>query len=448
MSSGPHPFTIPDYRRYWLARFMAVIATMSMVVVIAWQVYDLARSDYGMSPKEAAFQLGLLGLFQFIPLAILTPVAGWAADRFERRRAAILANIVDAGAALALGILTYNDALTLPLLFLLAAVHGVARVFVGPSMSAITPNIVPPESLPRAIALGSIAWQSASVIGPAVGGLMYAQNAAGSYWMTVALLVLSIIATASIKPVYPPPMDADKHPVRLMIEGIKYTFSERFLLGTITLDLFAVLLAGATALLPVYARDILHVGPEGLGQLRAAPALGAVIVAVYLAFKPLKHNVGAKMLIAVIIFGFATIGFGFSHIIGVSVFGNAKIESLNMSASMAVALSMLLILGASDMLSVYVRTSLIQLNTPNAMRGRVSSVSGLAISASNELGELQSGFAAAILGPVGAVVFGGAGAIVITGIWTKLFPELKNAKTFEPQFREPAAHSPSKEVTP
>ena len=448
MSSGPHPFTIPDYRRYWLARFMAVIATMSMVVVIAWQVYDLARSDYGMSPKEAAFQLGLLGLFQFIPLAILTPVAGWAADRFERRRVAILANIVDAGTALALGILTYNDTLTLPLLFLLAAMHGVARVFVGPSMSAITPNIVPPESLPRAIALGSIAWQSASVIGPAVGGLMYAQNAAGSYWMTVALLVLSIIATASIKPVYPPPMDADKHPVRLMIEGIKYTFSERFLLGTITLDLFAVLLAGATALLPVYARDILHVGPEGLGQLRAAPALGAVIVAVYLAFKPLKHNVGAKMLIAVIIFGFATIGFGFSHIIGVSVFGNAKIESLNMSASMAVALSMLLILGASDMLSVYVRTSLIQLNTPNAMRGRVSSVSGLAISASNELGELQSGFAAAILGPVGAVVFGGAGAIVITGIWTKLFPELKNAKTFEPQFREPAAHSPSKEVTP
>ncbi len=148
MSSAPHPFAIPDYRRYWLARFMAVIATMSMVVVIAWQVYDIARTDYGMSPKQAAFQLGLLGLVQFIPLALLTPVAGWAADRFERRRVAIFANMVDAGAALTLGLLTYNDALNLPLLFLLAALHGVARVFVGPSMAAIAPNIVPPNPCP------------------------------------------------------------------------------------------------------------------------------------------------------------------------------------------------------------------------------------------------------------------------------------------------------------
>lgn len=436
MSSAPHPFAIPDYRRYWLARFMAVIATMSMVVVIAWQVYDVARTDYGMSPKQAAFQLGLLGLVQFIPLALLTPVAGWAADRFERRKVAIFANMVDAGAALTLGLLTYNDALNLPLLFLLAAMHGVARVFVGPSMAAIAPNIVPPESLPRAIALGSIAWQSASVIGPAVGGLMYAQNAAGSYWMTVSLLVLSSIAISTVRPVYPPPMDEKKHPVRMMIEGMKYTWSERFLLGAITLDLFAVLLAGATALLPVYARDILHVGPDGLGQLRAAPAFGAAIVAIYLAFKPLKHNVGAKMLWAVVVFGIATIGFGYSHIIGEHLFDNAEIDWLDMGASMAVALSMLAILGAADMLSVYVRGSLVQLNTPDAMRGRVSSVSGLAISASNELGELQSGFAAALLGPVGAVVFGGAGAILVTGIWAKLFPELKNARTFEPQFRE------------
>ena len=447
ISSAPHPFSIPDFRRYWLARFLAVIATMSMVVVIAWQVYDIARTDYGMSPKEAAFQLGLLGLFQFVPLALLTPVAGWAADRFERRRVAICANMIDAGAALTLGLLTYYDTLNLPLLFLLAAMHGTARVFVGPSMGAIAPNIVSPESLPRAIALSSIAWQSASVVGPAIGGLMYAQNAASSYWMTVALLVASSLTIAMVRPVYPPPMDADKHPIRLMIEGLKYTFSERFLLGAITLDLFAVLLAGATALLPVYARDILHVGPDGLGQLRAAPAFGAAIVAIYLAFKPLKHNVGAKMLWAVVVFGLATIGFGFSHIIGEAVFGGAEIEMLDMAASMAVALSMLAILGAADMLSVYVRGSLVQLNTPDAMRGRVSSVSGLAISASNELGELQSGFAAALLGPVGAVVFGGAGAIVITGIWAKLFPELKNAKTFEPQFRQDQLVPPIKETT-
>lgn len=436
MTAAPHPFSIPDYRRYWLARFMAVIATMSMVVVIAWQVYDTARADYGMSPKAAAFQLGLLGLFQFIPLALLTPVAGWAADRFERRRVAIFANMIDAGVALALGLLTFYDALNLPLLFLFAALHGVARVFVGPAMASIAPNIVPPESLPRAIALGSIAWQSASVIGPAVGGLIYAQNASGSYWMSVALLILSSIAIGTVRPVFPPPMEGKRHPVRMMIEGMKYTWSERFLLGAITLDLFAVLLAGATALLPVYARDILHVGPDGLGQLRAAPAFGAALVATYLAVWPLRHNVGVKMLWAVVVFGLATIGFGLSHIIGPALFGEARIDWLDMAAPMGVALSMLALLGAADMLSVYVRGSLVQLNTPDSMRGRVSSVSGLAISASNELGELQSGFAAALLGPVGAVVFGGAGAIMVTGLWAWLFPELKNARTFEPQFRE------------
>jgi MFS family permease len=438
MSSAPHPLAIPDYRRYWLSRFMAVIATMSMVVVIAWQVYDVARSDYGMSPKAAAFQLGLLGLVQFIPLALLTPLAGWAADRFERRRVAIFANLIDASVALALGLFTLYDMLSLPILFLFAALHGVARVFVGPAMATIAPNIVPPESLPRAIALGSIAWQSASVIGPAVGGLMYAQNAAGSYWMTLALLILSSIAIGTIRPVHPPPNEEKQHPVRMMVEGMKYTWSERFLLGAITLDLFAVLLAGATALLPVYARDILHVGPDGLGQLRAAPALGAAAVAIYLAIRPLKHNVGAKMLWAVVVFGLATIGFGLCYVIGEQVFGGGRIAWLNMGASMAVALSMLVLLGAADMLSVYVRGSLVQLNTPDAMRGRVSSVSGLAISASNELGELQSGFAAALLGPVGAVVFGGFGAIMVTAIWAKLFPELKNARTFDPHFREPA----------
>ena len=434
--NGPHPFSFPAFRAYWISRFVAVIATMSMVVIIGWQVYDIARSDYGMEPRDAAFQLGLLGLAQFVPLFVLTPVAGWAADRFERRTVARLANMIDMGVAVALGFLTLYDMLNLPILFLMAALHGMARVFVGPAMSAIAPNLVPPESLPRAIALSSIAWQSASVIGPAAAGFMYADSPAMPYWVAAALLGLANLALTFIPPVHPPANENRRRPLHQMIEGLRYTWSERFLLGAITLDLFAVLLAGATALLPVYARDILHVGPEGLGQLRAAPALGAAVVALYLAFKPLRHNVGAKMLWAVVIFGLATIGFGFSHIMGERIFDNVRIEMFDVTASMLIALSMLAILGASDMLSVFVRSSLVQLNTPDDKRGRVSAISGLAISASNELGELQSGFAAALLGPVGAVVFGGVGAIMVTGVWAWLFPELKNARTFEPQFKE------------
>ncbi|MGB5077575.1 MAG: MFS transporter [Sphingorhabdus sp.] len=441
--NGPHPFSIPDYRAYWISRFMAVLATMGMVVVIGYQVYDIARSDYGMSIKEASFQLGLLGLFQFIPLALLTPVAGWAADRWERRTVARFAMGIDMIVALALGWFTMQDTLTLPLLFIFAALHGVARVFTGPSMSAIAPNIVPPESLPRAIALSSIAWQIGSVFGPALGGLLFAANPALPYWYSAGLLLLASLSISMIRPVFPPPMERKVHPFRQMIDGIRYTWSERFLLGAITLDLFAVLLAGATALLPVYARDILHVGPDGLGQLRAAPAVGAAMVALLLAFRPLRHNVGVKMLWAVVVFGIATIGFGFSHEIGSRVFDNGRIDTLNMDAAMAVALFMLVVLGASDMLSVYVRSSLVQLNTPDDMRGRVSAVSGLAISASNELGELQSGLASAVLGPVGAVVAGGAAAIVVTGIWAGLFPELKNAQTFEPQYRNRSSGSNS-----
>jgi MFS family permease len=411
-----HPFAIRDFRLYWISRFSAVMATMAMVVVIGWQTYDIARTDYGMSIATASFQLGLLGLFQFIPLFILTPVAGWVADRFERRRVAMLANGVDMGVAVTLGICSYTDILSLPLMFALAAAHGVARVFVGPSMSAIAPNLVPPELLPRAIALSSIAWQAASVIGPAIGGFLYAKAAPVPYVFGAVLLVIAIAGLAPVRKILPPPPEMASHPVQQMLDGLRYTWRERFLLGAISLDLFAVLLAGATALLPVYARDILHVGPSGLGWLRAAPALGAVVMAALFVWRPLRHNVGAKMLWAVVVFGLATISFG-------------------LSVNFWISICSLIVLGASDMLSVYVRSSLVQLNTPDAMRGRVSSVSGLAISASNELGEMQSGIASALLGPVGAVVFGGIGAIVITGIWTALFPELKNAKTFEPQFK-------------
>ena len=418
------PLQIPDYRRFWLARFFAVFATTAMVVVIGWQVYDVARADYGMTRAEAAFQLGILGLVQFVPLFFLTPVAGLAADRFDRRRIAALANALDLLVALALGLATAADALTLPLLFSLAAAHGMARVFSGPALGAIAPNIVPPALLPRAIALNSIAWQSASVAGPAAGGLLYAAHAPLPYWIAAALLGLSALLILTVRRI-PLPETGNAHPVRQMIEGVSYVWNERFLLGCVTLDLFAVLLGGATALLPVFARDILMVGPEGLGQMRAAPALGAALVALWLSIRPLERNVGAKMLWAVAVFGAATLVFGISR-------------------SFPLSLAMLALLGAGDMVSVFVRSTLVQINTPDAMRGRVSSISGLAISASNELGEMQSGVAAALLGATGAVVFGGLGAIMITALWAVVFPELRRAKTFAPQYRIP---DPAKEQT-
>ena len=407
------PLQIPDFRLYWLARFFAVLATMGMVVIIGYQVYDTARADYGMSIREASLMLGLLGAVQFVPLALLTPVAGWTADRFERRTVARLANAVDMLVALTLGMVTYAEVLNLPLLFTLAALHGVARVFGGPSMSAIAPNIVPPELLPKAIALSSIAWQSASVAGPALGGFLYAAGAPLPYWAATALMLCAILLLTPVRRIMPPPMTGSPHPIRQMVEGLTFVRRRRFLLGAITLDLFAVLLGGATAMLPVFARDILHVGTEGLGLMRGAPAVGAALVAGLFAIRPLQHNVGIKMLWSVAAFGALTVAFG-------------------LSSHFLLSLGILALLGAADMLSVYVRSSLVQLHTPDMMRGRVSAVSGLAISASNELGELQSGLAAALLGPVGAVVAGGAAAIGIAGAWSYLFPELRRAKTFDP----------------
>ncbi len=413
MVSIPEPLRIPDFRLYWIARFSAVLATMGMVVIIGYQVYDTARADYGMSIRDAAFMLGLLGLFQFVPLAVLTPVAGWVADRYERRTVARLANAIDMSVALALGWFTLSDALTLPILFLFAALHGVARVFVNPAMAAIAPNIVPPGQLPQAIAMSSIAWQTGSVAGPAIGGFLYASDPALPYWSAAALMLVAILALTPIRPVVPPIIEGESHPVRQMAEGVTYVRRHRFLLGAITLDLFAVLLGGAIAMLPVFARDILHVGPEGLGLLRAAPAVGAALVALWFAFFPLRHNVGIKMLLAVGAFGAMTLLFGLSR-------------------DMHFSLLVLALLGAFDMLSVYVRSSLVQLHTPDSMRGRVSAVSGLAISASNELGELQAGVMAALLGPTTAVVLGGTAAMGIAGLWSYLFPELRRARTFDP----------------
>ena len=387
-----------------------------MVVVIGAQVYQLARTDYGMGPKEAAFLLGMLGLVQFIPFMLLTPVAGLLADRMDRRHLGAIATAVDLLIGLALAAANTWGFVSLPLLFGLAACYGAARVFIGPAISAITPNVVPAALLPKAIAISSIAWQSAAVIGPAAGGFLLASDPSLPYWYASALLVLGVAALLAIRHRAPPAAAADK-PLKLMAEGAQYVWKERFLLGCVTLDLFAVLLGGATAMLPAFAYDVLHVGDEGLGLLRAAPAAGAMLVATWLGFRPIANNVGVKMLWAVAVFGLATMVFG-------------------LSTSFPLSLSMLALLGAADAISVFIRNSLVQLNTPDDKRGRVSSISGLAISASNELGEMQSGLAAAILGPVGAVALGGAGAILVTVIWAVIFPELKRAKTFAPQYRK------------
>jgi len=417
------PLQIADYRKIWLARFCSSFATTGMVVIIGYQLYDTARSDYGMSMAAAAFQLGLLGLAQFIPLALLTPLAGVAADRFDRRKVAAFAAVIDLTIALTLALATRYDLLTLPLIFVLAALHGSARVFVGPAVSSIVPNVVPAALMPRAIAMSSIAWQTAAVGGPAAAGLLFARSGDAPYWLAATLLVVSACLVLWIRPLPAPPSSRDTHPFRQVGDGFRYVWRERFLLGCVTLDLFAVLLGGATALLPVFARDILHVGAEGLGLMRAAPAAGAMLVAAWLSWRPLATNVGVKMLWSVAAFGAITVAFALSR-------------------EFVVSLGLLAMLGAADMISVYVRSSLIQLNTPDDVRGRVSAISGLAISASNELGEMQSGVAAALLGATGAVVFGGVGAIVVTAIWAVWFPELRRAKTFAPQYRTSQEPSP------
>lgn len=388
-----------------------------MVVIIGYQLYDIARSDYGMSIAQASFQLGLLGLVQFVPLFLLTPVAGVVADRFDRRIVAGCAIIVDIGIAVTLAWSTMTSMVTLPLLFLLAALHGSARVFVGPSTSSMVPNVVPADIMPKAIALSSIAWQVGSIAGPAAVGLLAAQHPSSPYWTSAGLLALACISVLSIRKLPTHEANRDVHPVRQIIDGFRYVWNERFLLGCVTLDLFAVLLGGVTALLPLFARDILHVGPEGLGIMRASPAVGAALVAFWLSWRPMSHNVGVKMLWGVAIYGGATIAFALSR-------------------DILLSLGFLALLGAADMVSVYVRSSLIQLNTPDEMRGRVSAISGVAISASNELGEMRAGIAAALLGATGAVAIGGAGAIFITILWAWIFPELRNARTFAPQYRQ------------
>ncbi len=405
------PFAFRNYRFYWLARLTAMTAGSGMMLIIGWQVYNLARLT--MSPAEAAAQLGLVGLIQFVPLFALTPVTGWVADRLDRRLVARLTLTLQLACAAILGALTQADAVSLPALFAVAALLGVARAFAGPAFSALAPNLVPRELLPKAIAISTVAWQVGMIVGPALAGFLYAWRPPAAYTLSTILFAIAVTAIFLITPVPRPAVDRSRHPIRQMIDGLAYVRTNRLVMAAITLDLFAVFLAGATALLPIFARDILQVGAEGLGQLSAAPAVGAALTALLFSFRPLKQDVGVKMLAAVVLFGIATIVFGLSR-------------------SMPLSLLCLFVIGSADMFSVFVRSSLIQLHTPDAMRGRVGAVSQLTISASNELGDAESGFLAALIGPVAAVVAGGAGAIVITLLWARRYPELRLAKTFDP----------------
>ena len=412
-----HPLRFGDFRAYLLGRLAGVLAQYGMMTVLGWQAYNVARES--MSPSGAAAQLGLIGLAQFVPLFFLTPLTGWVADHFDRRSIARLTLTMLMVASGLLAFATYEGWVTLPLIFGIAAVVGIARAFNGPAYNALAPNLVPRDVLPNAIALSSVAWQAGMIIGPALGGYVYAMTSWGAYAVAAGLFAVSLGGMLLIGPVPQPPRDTSRHPVRQMLDGLTYVRSNRLVLATITLDLFAVLLAGATALLPVYARDILKVGSAGLGNLAASPAIGAGIVALFFSFRPMRSEVGLKMLAAVIIFGLSTILFGATAFIPRNI-------------AMEIGIGALVLLGAADMVSVYVRQSLIQLHTPDAMRGRVSSLSQLTISASNELGEAESGFLAALVGPVVAVIGGGIGAILITLVWARLFPELRLARTFDP----------------
>jgi len=406
----PEPLRIADFRVYWLARLASTIAQISMVVVIGWQVYDIARQT--MDLKQASFQLGLVGVVQFVPLFALTLVTGWAADRIDRRYIARAVLALEALCAAILAWLAWTHTTTIPALFGVAALLGVARAFAGPALQALAPNLVPREILPRAIALSSIAWQVGAIFGPAVGGYLYAAAPYLPYAVATVLFAISLLCVFLIGPKPQAGVDRNRHPWKQMIDGLQYVRRNKLVLGAISLDLFAVLLGGATAMLPVFARDVLHAGPEGLGHLRAAPAVGATLTAAFFSIRPLKHNVGVKMLGAVGIFGIATIVFGFSR-------------------WMPLSLVALALLGGADMFSVYVRQSLIQLHTPDEMRGRVGAVSSLFISASNELGEAESGFLGALIGPVASVIAGGFGAIAVVFLWSWWFPELRLAKSFE-----------------
>jgi MFS family permease len=398
-----------DYPRFWASRFMGSLGSQIQSVTMGWQVYDISRRTLGV--EQSAFNVSLIGLITFGPLIVLALPAGESADRYDRRRVLLMCYAGETTAVAALAWIALNHMATPPLLFALAFLFGTSRAFFGPAMTALAPMMVSRNLLPRAIVWNSLAGQSASIAGPAIAGLLIAISPGAAYLATAVLYLGAVAALISIGGNTKPQVQPGSR-LALVREGLAYVWANKVVLGAISLDLAAVILGGATALLPAFAKDVLHVGAQGFGILRAGPALGASAVGLYLASHPIRSKAGVKMLVAVGVFGAATVVFGLSKSLWLSV------------AALAV-------LGGADMLSVFVRQTLVQLVTPDPMRGRVGAVSGVFIGASNELGEFESGVAARFLGPVGAAVFGGVGALIVTAAWAKLFPALREADRLE-----------------
>ncbi|MBA6138832.1 MFS transporter [Pseudomonas monteilii] len=380
---------------FWLARVFTASGFQMLTVAIGWHLYQLTGN---------VLDLGLVGLVEFAPRVLSMLHTGHVADRYDRRKVAALCQSLQGLIALALAVGSATDSVTRELIFALAFLLGATRSFEMPATQALLPNVVPPGLFPRAVAASASATQSATIVAPAVGGFLYAFGSIWVYGPTVALYAIACVLTLSLQ-ARGQVVQRGRASIESLLAGIRFIRSRPDILGAISLDLFAVLLGGATALLPVFAKDILLTGPLGLGLLRSAPAVGALLMSVWLARFPFERNVGRTMFTAVGVFGVATIAFG-------------------LSTSFWFSLAVLVVLGAADMISMVIRGAFVQLETPDEMRGRVSAVNGLFIGASNQLGEFESGVTAHWFGTVPAVVMGGVGTLVVTGVWIKLFPTL------------------------
>ncbi|MBF8779395.1 MFS transporter [Pseudomonas fulva] len=380
---------------FWLARVFTASGFQMLTVAIGWHLYQLTGN---------VLDLGLVGLVEFAPRVLFMLHTGHVADRYDRRKVAALCQAMQGLIALALALGSASDNVSREMIFILAFLLGSTRAFEMPATQALLPNVVPPGLFPRAVAASASATQSATIVAPAVGGFLYAFGSLWVYGPTVALYAIACLLTLSLEARQQVPQRG-RASLESLLAGIRFIRSRRDIFGAISLDLFAVLLGGATALLPVFAKDILLTGAWGLGLLRSAPAVGALLMSLWLARFPVERNVGRVMFTAVGVFGVATIGFG-------------------LSTSFWFSLAVLVVLGAADMISMVIRGAFVQLETPDEMRGRVSAVNGLFIGASNQLGEFESGVTAHWFGTVPAVLLGGAGTLVVTGVWVRLFPTL------------------------
>ncbi|GAB4569487.1 MAG: MFS transporter [Rhizobacter sp.] len=383
------------FMRFWWARVAGTTGNQMLMVAVGWQMYELTGS---------AWDLGLVGLLQFLPALLLTLVAGHVADRYDRTRVLALCMVAQTVVALLLMAASHGHWASRGLLLWLSVALGMAKAFQMPAQQALVPSLVPTAVLPRALAFSSMGMQTAIIGGPALGGFIYVAGASVVYAVCALSFVLAGVLFLRIgHPHVPPP----KEPVTLatVLAGFKFIWQRPVVLGAISLDLFAVLLGGAVALLPMFAKDVLLVGPWGLGLLRAAPAVGALCMSAVLTRWPITRRVGRVMFAAVAIYGVATLCFAVSTVFVLSMLA-------------------LWVSGAADMVSVVIRQSLVQLETPDAMRGRVSAVNSIFIGASNQLGEFESGATAALLGPVGSVLLGGIGTLAVAALWMKLFPAL------------------------